>query len=414
MIPRRFPAPLAWILSTLIVMPAFAQLDPKAAAPPTAEKNPKVVGLHGDKLTDNYFWLREKENPKVIDYLKAENAYTGAVMAPYKRFEESLYGEILGRIKQTDETAPYPQRGYFLYSRTEEGKQYPILCRKKGSVGAPEEIYLDVNKLAEGQKFMALGGVDWSDDNQLLAYSTDTDGHRDYDFHLKNFATGEEVKTPIGKVADFTWAADNKTVFYVTEDKAKRSYRCWRYTLGDKEPKLLYEEKDPLFQIGVGRSSDHSAVMLLSASSRTTEVRFLPADQPKSDFRLIAKRRNEIKYFPDLRDGIFYIRTNDGAKEYRMVTAARDQAEAKNWKPFLPEQKGVKMDGHQTFKNFLVIDERENGLPQFRDLRLCHEAVASRRLPRAELRRPGGAERGIRHHPIPLPLPVAHHAAVGL
>ncbi len=366
MIPRRISASLAWLLSTLIVMPVLAQLDPKAAAPPAAEKKPKIVGLHGDKLTDDYFWLREKENPKVIDHLKAENAYTGAVMAPYQRFEQSLYSEILGRIKQTDETAPYPQRGYYLYSRTEEGKQYPILCRKKGSVSAPEEIYLDVNKLAEGQKFMALGGVDWSDDNQLLAYSTDTDGHRDYDFHLKNFATGEEVKTPIGKVADFTWAADNKTVFYITEDPTKRSYRCWRYTLGDKEPKLLFEEKDPLFQIAVGRSSDHSAVILLSASSRTTEARFLPADQPKADFRLIAKRRNEIKYFPDLRDGVFYIRTNDGAKEYRMVTAPRDQADAKSWKVFLPEQKGVKMDGHQTFKNFLVIDERENGLPQFR------------------------------------------------
>jgi oligopeptidase B len=363
---RRLPTPLFWLLSTLIAMPAFAQLDPKAATPPTAEKKPKIVGLHGDKITDNYFWLREKTNPKVIDYLKAENAYTAAVMSPYKAYEESLYAEILGRIKQTDETAPYPQRGYFLYSRTEEGKQYPILCRKKGSLAAPEEIFLDVNKLAEGQKFMALGEVDWSDDNQLLAYSTDTDGHRDYDFHLRNFATGEEVKTPIGKVASFTWAADNKTLFLITEDKAKRSYRCWRYTLGEKATKLIYEEKDPLFQIGVERSSDQSAIFLLSGSSRTTEARFLPANQPKADFRLIAKRRNEIKYYPDLRDGIFYIRTNDGAQEYKLVTAPRDQSDAKAWKLFLPEQKGVKLAGHQTFKNFLLLVERENGLPQFR------------------------------------------------
>ena len=362
----RFPSPLIWLLSTLVLMPALAQLDPKAATPPTADKKPKIVGLHGDKITDNYFWLREKENPKVIDYLKAENAYTGAVMAPYKSYEESLYAEILGRIKQTDETALYPQRGYFLYTRTEEGKQYPIYCRKKGSLTAPEEVYLDVNKLAEGQKFMSLGAVDWSDDNQLLAYSTDTNGHRDYDFHLRNFATGEEIKTPIGKVADFAWAADNKTLFYITEDEAKRSYRCWRYTLGETTPTLLYEEKDPLFQIDVGRSSDHTTVFLLSASSRTTEARFLPANQPQADFRLIAKRRNEIKYFPDVRDGVFYIRTNDGAKEYKMVTASRDKPEAKSWKLFLPEQKNVKMEGHQLFKNFMVIEERDKGLPQFR------------------------------------------------
>jgi oligopeptidase B len=363
---RRFSALLICSLSSAFVMPVFAQLDSKAATPPTAEKIPKIVGLHGDKLTDNYFWLREKENPKVLDYLKAENAYTEAVMAPYKQFEASLYAEMLGRIKQTDESAPYPQRGYFLYSRTVEGKQYPILCRKKGSVAAPEEIYLDVNQLAEGEKFMALGEVDWSDDNQLLAYSTDTNGHRDYDFHLKRFATGEEIKTPIGKVANFGWAADNRTLFYVTEDNAKRSYRCWRYTLGDKAPKLIYEEKDPLFQIVVGRSSDQSAIFLLSSSSRTTEARFLPADQPTSDFRLIAKRRNEIKYYPDLRGDLFYIRTNDGAKEYKMVTAPRTKPDEKSWKLFLPEQKGVKIDAHQTFKDFLLLVERENGLPQFR------------------------------------------------
>ena len=350
----------------MLAMPAISQLDPKAATPPSAEMKPKIVGLHGDKLTDNYFWLREKENPKVLDYLKAENTYTGAVMAPFKKFEESLYAEMLGRIKQTDESAPYPQRGWFLYSRTEEGKQYPILSRKKGSINAPEEVFLDVNKLAEGQKFMSLGEVDWSDDNQLLAYSTDVNGHRDYDFHLKNFTSGEEIKTPLGKVAGFVWAADNKTIFYITEDESKRSNRLWRYTLGDQKPKLIYEEKDELFNVGVGRSSDRTAILLLSSSSRTTEARWLPADQPLGDFKLIAKRRNEIKYYPDLRDGLFYIRTNAGAKEFRMVTAKPGKTDPKSWTTFLPEQKGVNMSGHQTFKDFLLIVEREKGLPQFR------------------------------------------------
>ncbi len=362
----RFSAPLIWILSPLLAMPALAQLDPKVATPPTAETKPKIVGLHGDKITDNYFWLREKENPKVLDYLKAENAYAGALMAPFKKFEDSLYAEMLGRIKQTDDTPPYRQRGYFLYSRTEEGKQYPILCRKPGSVDAPEQVFLDVNKLAEGQKFMSLGHVEWSDDNQLLGYSTDIDGHRDYDFHLKNFATGEEIKTPIGKVSDFVWAADNRTLFYITEDKAKRSYRCYRYTLGDKAPKLIYEEKDELFQVGVARSSDQKAIFLISVSSRTSEARFLPADQPKGEFKLMAKRRNEIKYFPDLHDGVFYIRTNDGAKEFKIVTASLAQPEVAAWKPFLPEQPGVNIASLQTFKNFLLLSERDKGLPQFR------------------------------------------------
>ncbi len=364
--PSRLTSKLIWILTSLLAMPALAQLNPKAATPPAAELKPKTVGLHGDKLTDNYFWLREKENPKVIDYLKAENAYTEAVMGPFKKFEDSLYAEMLGRIKQTDDTPPYPQRGYFLYSRTEEGKQYPILCRKHGSVGAVEEVFLDVNKLAEGQKFMTLGHVDWSDDNQLLAYSTDTDGHRDYDFHLKNFASGEEIKTPIGKVADFVWAADNKTIFFITEDKAKRSYRCYRYTLGDQESKLIYEEKDELFQIAVGRSSDRKAIFLVSGSSRTSDARYLLADQPKGEFKLLAKRRDEIKYSPDLRDGVFYIRTNDGAKEFKIVTAPLDKPEVESWKPFLPEQPGVKISSHQTFKDFLLLVERDKGLPQFR------------------------------------------------
>ena len=360
------PSTLIWIFSPLLAMPALAQLDFKVAAPPVAEVRPKIVGMHGDKITDNYFWLREKENPKVIDYLKAENAYTAAVMEPYKSFVDSLYTEMLGRIKQTDDSAPYPQRGYFLYNRTEEGKQYAILCRKLGSLAAPEQIYLDINQLAEGKKFMSLGHVEWSDDNQLLSYSTDVNGHRDYDFHLKNFATGEEIKTPIGKVADFAWAADNKTVFYITEDEAKRSNRCWRYTIGDEAPKLIYEEKDALFNLGVGRSSDLKAIFLVSVSSRTSEARFLAADQPNGEFKLMAKRRDEIKYFPDLRDGIFYIRTNDGAKEFKIVTAAMSQPEPAAWKPFLPEQSGVNIASLQTFKDFLLLSERDKGLPQFR------------------------------------------------
>ena len=340
-------------------------LNPDAARPPLAERRPKIVGLHGDKIEDPYFWLREKGTPAVTSYLKAENAYTAAVMAPYKAFEAALYDEMLGRIKQTDVTAPYPQRGYWLYARTEEGKQYQVFCRKKGTPEAPEEVVLDVNKMAEGQKFMALGLFEYSDDNQLLAYSTDTNGHRDYDFHLRNLATGAEIKTPIGKVSEAVWAADNRTVFYVVEDDAKRSYRLYRYTLGEKESTLLCEEKDELFEIGISRSLDGKYLFASSVSSRTTEVRYLSADQPKADFMLVEPRRNEIEYYVEHRDGIFYIRTNDGAKEFRVVTAPVATPGVAHWQELVPARPGVKIEDFQPFAKYAVLSERADALPQF-------------------------------------------------
>jgi oligopeptidase B len=342
------------------------RLDPTAAKPPEAARKPKIVGLHGDKIEDPYFWLREKENPQVIAHLKAENAYTAAVMAPFQAFEDALYREMLGRIKQTDVSAPYLQRGYWLYQRTEEGKQYPIYCRKKGSLDAQEEVILDVNALAKGKKFMAVQAFQYSDDNTLLAYSTDINGHRDYDFHLKNLATGEEVKTPIGKVADLIWAADNKTIFYVTEDQAKRNYRLWRYTLGEAKPTLLYEEKDELFGIEVERSRDGKFVFLGIGSSRTTEVRFVAADKPKDEWQVIAPRRNEIRYFPEHRGGQFYIRTNDGAKEFRVVTALVASPGVENWKEFIPGENGVTIQDFEPFADHAVVVERAEGLVRFR------------------------------------------------
>ena len=350
-------------------------LNPDAAKPPVAARKPKVVGLHGDKLPDPYFWLREKENPAVLAHLKAENTYTAAVMAPFKATEDKLYSEMLGRIKQTDVTVPYPQRGYWLYARTEEGKQYPIYCRKKGSVDAPEEIVLDVNKLAEGQKFMAVGDFDYSDDNTMLAYSTDVNGHRDYDFHLKNLATGEEIKTPIGKVASITWAADNKTVFFVTEDEAKRSDKVFRYMLGEKTPTLVYEEKDELFDVAAGRSLDGKILFVASASKRTTEYSYLLAERPADKPTLIAPRRNEIEYYPEHREDLFYIRTNDGAKEFHVVTAPVSAPDKAQWHEFIPAHPGVKIEDFQPHKDYAVLTERADALPRFRVYRFEDQKI---------------------------------------
>ncbi|MEO5720186.1 MAG: S9 family peptidase [Chthoniobacterales bacterium] len=342
------------------------KLDPTAATPPAAARHVKVVGLHGDKIEDPYFWLREKENPALLAHLKAENAYTAAVMKPFQSLEDSLYREMLGRIKQTDVSAPYPQRGYWLYQRTEEGKQYPIYCRKKGDLAAKEEVILNVNALAQGQKFMAVGSFDYSDDNSLLAYTTDIDGHRDYDFHLKNLATGAEIKTPLGKVADLAWAADNKTLFYLTQNEAKRDYRFWRYTIGDKKPTLLYEEKDELFGLDVDRSRDGKILFLDAGSSRTTEFRFLAADAPQSEWQVLAPRRDEIEYYPEHRDGTFYLRTNDGAKEFRVVTAPVASPGVEHWKEFIPGQASVTIKSFEPFADHAVIVERAEGLVRFR------------------------------------------------
>ena len=341
-------------------------LNPAAAQPPVTEQRPKTVGLHGDKIEDPFFWLREKGTAAVLDHLKAENAYTAAVMAPFKPFEGTLYHEMLGRIKQTDESAPYLQRGYWLYQRTVEGKQYRVLCRKPGTLDAPEEVILDVNAMAVGQPFMAIGAYEYSDDNTLLAYSTDTDGHRDYDFHLKNLATGEEIKTPIGKVDDVVWTPDSQTLFYSVEDDAKRPFQVWRYTLGSDKPVLVYEEKDELFRAGVGRTHDGKYIVAGAESSRTTEFRFLPAEHPTDTFALIAARRDEIKYYPEHRDGLLYLTTNDGAPEFRVVTAPVETPGPDHWKDFIPSRPGIKVESFDPFATFAVVEEREKGLPQFR------------------------------------------------
>ncbi len=350
-------------------------LNAGAAKIPLAECRPQTVGLHGDKISDPYFWLREKGAQVVTRYLESENAYAAAVVAPFQPFEEALYAEMLGRIKQTDTSAPYSQRGYWLYQRTEQGRQYPIMCRRKGAPDGPEEIVLDINRLADGHPFMALGLFEYSDNNALLAYSTDLDGHRDYALHIIDLETGAELATPIGNVSSAAWAADDRTIFYVAEDDAKRSYRLYRYILGEEKPTLLYEEGDELFEVGISRSLDGKYLFASAASSRTTEYRFLPADQPRGKWQLLAPRRDEIEYYPEHRNGIFYIRTNDGAKEFRVVTASVDASGVDLWKEFVPARPGVKIEDFQAYAAHAVITGRANALPQFEVLNFTDERI---------------------------------------
>jgi len=343
-----------------------------APQPPAAKKVPQVTEINGDKLVDDYYWLREKSNPEVIAYLEAENAYTAAVMKPAEAFEAALYNEMLGRIKQTDLSVPYRFRGYLYYSRTEEGKQYPIYCRKRGSEQAPEQVMLDLNELAKGEKFMALGDFDVSDDGNLLAYSTDNTGFRQYRLHVKDLRSGELLSDQAEKTTSVAWAADNKTLFYTVEDHAKRSYRLYRHRLGASAPDdLLYEEKDEMFRIGVHRTRSRAFLISPSQSATTSEVRYLPAAQPQGAWKIVAPREHEHEYDVEHHGDLFYIRTNSGGRNFRLVTAPVADPRRENWKEVVPHRPNVMLQAVQCFRSHCVLSEREDGLPQFRvmDLR---------------------------------------------
>src|SRR6185369_3541926 len=252
-----------------------------AKQPPVARKVAHTMEVHGDTLKDDYFWLREKTNPEVIKYLEDENAYTDEVMKPTKDLQDALYKEMLGHIKQTDLSVPSRIGDYYYYSRTEEGKQYPYQCRKKGSMQGKEEILLDLNKLAEGHSYLGLGAFRVSDDGNLLAYSTDTNGYRQYTLHVKDLRTGQTLSENIERTGSVVWATDNKTLFYTTEDAvSKRSDKFFRHVVGTDKNELLFDEKDELFDVGAGRSLDKKMIFVASYAKTSKEFRYLPADDP--------------------------------------------------------------------------------------------------------------------------------------
>src|SRR5712675_732621 len=274
--------------------------------PPVARREPVEHILHGDRRVDHYAWLRHKENPEVIAHLEAENAYTDAILKPTEAFRERVYQEMLGRILQTDLSVPYKLRGYHYFTRTEEGKQYPLHYRKRDAAdNAPEELLLDLNALAAGHSFLSLGSFAVSDDNSLLAYSLDTTGFRQYTLQIKSLRTGEALPVRIERVTSAAWAADNRMLFYTVEDETtKRSYRLYRHVLGTTEPDaLLYEESDERFRIDVERTRSGAFLLLTIASHTTSEVRFLPAAQPHAEFRLITAREDNHEYYVEHHPG---------------------------------------------------------------------------------------------------------------
>ncbi|HET6852812.1 MAG TPA: S9 family peptidase [Pyrinomonadaceae bacterium] len=335
-----------------------------APQPPMAEKKPKTTNIHGETLVDDYFWMREKTNPAVLAHLQAEDAYAQAMMKHTVPLQEKIYNEILSHIKQTDTNVPYRWGNHFYYTRTEEGKQYPIFCRKK-ALDAPEEIVLDQNELAKGHKFMSIGAFVPSDDGNLLAYSTDSTGYRQYTLQIKDLRTGEIFPDKVERVNSVVWANDNKTLFYVTEDATtKRSDKFFRHVLGTDKYEVVYEEKDELFDIGNGRSRDKAVIFLEIASKTSTEVRYLLASEPNAELKVIIPRQPEHEYDVDHRNNLFYIRTNKGAKNFRIVTAPINDPSEKNWKEFVAHNPAVKVEGINLFADHAVLSEWENGLQQ--------------------------------------------------
>ncbi len=365
---RKTPLLLVSLLIFSMITSAFmsavrAQLNLNAAKPPVAERIPHKTDIHGETLIDNYFWLRERNNPKVKAYLEAENAYADAVMQPTKPLQERLYQEMVGHIKETDLSVPYRFGDYFYYSRTEAGKQYQIYCRKRGSLSAPEEITLDLNQLAQGHSFLGLGDYAVSDDGNLLAYSLDTTGYRQYTLYVKNLKTGQLLPEHIERVDSVAWANDNKTIFYTTEDAVtKRNDRFFRHTIGSNDSEQLYYEPDELYDIYCGRSRDRKMIFLEAASKTATEVRYIAADNPAGQLKVILPREADHEYHADYRDGMFYILTNQNAKNFRLVTAPLSDPSKRNWHELIAHNPAVRLDDVNLFANHMVVSEREGGL----------------------------------------------------
>ena len=336
--------------------------------PPSAKIIPKVDSVHGDVRVDNYFWMRGKTDPEVIAYLESENAYTESVMKPTEEFQAALYKEILGRIKQTDLSVPYKYGEYWYYTRTEEGKQYPVYCRRHGSMVGVEQITLDLNELAKGHQFLGLGLYKISDDGNLLLYSLDTTGFREYRGYVKDFQTGEVLPDALGQVNSAEWASDNKTIFYVKEDYAKRPYRLHKHVLGMSNDDVVYEEKDELYRVWVSRSSDHEYIFLYSESSITTEVWYLSSSKGEKKFALLLAREEGHEYSVGHREGLFYIRTNKDAKNFRLVTAPVEKPSSGNWSELVPHRTDIKLEDVALFRNHAVFSERKNALNTLRVL----------------------------------------------
>ncbi len=354
--------------------------------PPVATKRPKDVTVHGDRRIDDYFWLRERDKPDVMDYLKAEADYTAQYYKPLAGLQAKLYAELVGRIKQTDEGVPARQGVWWYSSRTLEGKQYPLFVRRAASgpqraydAAAPEQTLLDLNALAQGRKFLAVNLMQVSPDGKRLAYSLDETGARDFELHVRDIATGEDAAWKAARTDGAQWAADSKTLFYVTSNEAKRRNQLWRHRLDGNGPdELIYEEKDELYNIGLGRSADGRYLMLHSIAKDTTEIRVLPADKPLAAWQVLLPRKSGIEYSAEHRDGQLMLRINDRGPNFRLIALPLPKglsvtpAQLAKARELIPHREDAMLERVAMFKQHMAVQVREQGSVKLRVFEHAH------------------------------------------
>jgi oligopeptidase B len=344
--------------------------DRQNSQPPIAKRIPHKLEKNGDVRVDEYYWLRNKENPEVLDYLKAENEYAEKAMGQSKELEEALFQEIKGRIKPTDLSVPFQMGGYFYYVRYETDREYGIYCRTRHALEGPEEIMLDANELAKGHEFFSLGNWMVSFNDELLAYAIDTQGRRIYTIHVKNLTTGEVLSDSIPEVTgNMDWANDNRTLFYSKQDpETLRSNQIFRHVLGTNpaEDPCVYDETDETFSVYVFKTKSKRYVMIASHQTVTSEYRYLEADDPLGKFQILQPRERGHEYDVDHFEDRFFIRTNDHAKNFRLMTADIRTPGKEHWQELIPHRENVLFEGMELFQNFMVLEERKQGLTHLR------------------------------------------------
>ncbi len=353
--------------------------------PPIALKKPETFTEHGYTRVDDFFWLKDKKNPEVLQYLNAENAYADAVMASTKPFQDELYKEMRSRIKEEDQSVPVFSNGYYYYSRTEMGKQYAIQCRKKENLYNSEEVILDGNQLAEGHEAFILSGMQVSENQNLLAYQSNTTGsYAEFTLKVKDLTTGQILPDEIEDISGFVWGTDNQTLYYITYDEALRPYRLYRHTLGSKtKDVLVYEEKNPLFTLSISRSKSKEFIILYSGSFTTSEVQLLPTSDPNGTFEVFLPRQQDVMYGVDIHPQQFYLTYKDkqnlNQKIYELPrTGYQDRS---SWKEIVPHDPNVKIEDTDVYEKYLVIEVRNNGLLEMRVRELASGATKAINFP---------------------------------
>lgn len=336
---------------------------------PKAEKIKKETQLHGHTLIDDYHWLNDRENPKVIDYLKAENEYTGKVMGHLDTFKESLFQEIKGRIKEEDQSVPYKDNGYYYITRYEEGREYPVYARKKEKLTASEEVMIDVNQLAEGKSYYSAAGLSVSPNNKILAFGEDVVSRRIYTIRFKNLETGEWLEDQIPNTGGkAVWANDNKTLFYGVKDETLRSFKIFKHRLGApvEDDEEIYHEKDETFNTYVYKTKSEKYIVIASFQTVSSEYRVLNADTPDEDFSVLQARERDLEYDIAHYNDKFYIRTNLAARNFRLMVTPETATTKDNWEEVIPHREDVLLEDMDIFKDYLVLSERKNGITQIR------------------------------------------------